>query len=223
MSEELLQDLGEHIQEKLPHMVQSSRMQNGELIVEAELSGLVKLMQYLRDDKECQFKMLLDITAVDYPSRPKRFEVVYNMLSMRQNQRVRVKVSIADGETVPSMLGLFKSAGWYEREVYDMYGIVFSGNPDLRRILTDYGFDGHPLRKDFPMTGYVEVVYDPQSQQVVYEPVSLTQDYRNFDFLSPWEGMTDVQLPGDEKAVKPKFGANSAQQSAEDSALIAKK
>jgi NADH-quinone oxidoreductase subunit C len=206
MSQELLQDLGEHIKETMPDNVVLNEMQGGELCITVKNENFKRFLQYLRDDQECLFKMLIDITATDFPARTKRFEVVYNLLSLRQNQRIRVKIAIAEGETVPSVLSLFKNAGWFERETYDMYGIIFEGNPDLRRILTDYGFEGHPLRKDFPLTGYHEVIYDPELQRVVYEPVKLTQDYRNFDFESPWEGMTDVQLPGDEKAVKPKYG-----------------
>jgi NADH-quinone oxidoreductase subunit C len=206
MSQEVLLDLGEHIQEKHENTVTSVAMERGELVIGANCSGLPELLQFLKDDSECHFKMLVDITAIDYPSRRQRFEVVYNLLSLRQNQRVRIKVPVAEGDIVPSVTTVFKSAGWYEREVFDLYGILFEGNPDLRRILTDYGFEGHPLRKDFPLTGYVEVIYDPETQSVVYEPVSLTQDYRKFDFESPWEGMTDVQLPGDEKAVKPTHG-----------------
>lgn len=215
MSQEILQDLGEHIKETLPEHVTDASITRSELALSVEKAGLVKIIQFLRDDQECLFKMLLDITAVDYPNRPQRFELVYNFLSLRQNQRIRVKCPIAEGDVAPSLLPLFKNAGWYEREVYDMYGIIFDGNPDLRRILTDYGFEGFPLRKDFPLTGYHEVIYDPELQRVVYEPVKLTQDYRNFDFESPWEGMTDMQLPGDEKAVKPEHGAVSFQNSNE--------
>ena len=206
MSEEILQDLGEHIQETRSKDVVSSTMLSGELVLEVRKEGLVKTLQYLRDDQECLFKVLVDITAVDYPSRAKRFEVVYNLLSLRQNQRIRVKVHVEDGENVPSVVSLYSTAGWLERETYDLYGVVFDGHPDLRRILTDYGFEGHPLRKDFPLTGYVEVNYDPELQRVVYAPVSLVQDFRDFDFLSPWEGMENVQLPGDEKAMKQNFG-----------------
>lgn len=209
MSEELLQDLGEHIKETMPDHVILTQMDRHELSIIVKKEGLKRLLQYLRDNQECLFKMLIDITAVDYPGREKRFDVVYHLLSLRQNQRVRVKCAVAENETVPSALPLFKCAGWFERETYDMYGIIFDENPDLRRILTDYGFEGHPLRKDFPLTGYTEVTYDPELQRVVYEPVKLTQDFRDFDFESPWEGMTDVQLPGDEKAVKPTYGSFS--------------
>ena len=212
MSQEIIEDLGEHIKETLPkHVTAFDVNKNNELTITVKREGLLKLIQFLRDDQECLFKMLLDITAVDYPARPKRFELVYHFLSLRQNHRIRVKCDLEDAENAPSVLELFRNAGWYEREVYDMYGIIFDGNPDMRRILTDYGFEGHPLRKDFPLTGYNEVIYDPELQRVVYEPVSLVQDYRNFDFESPWEGMTDVQLPGDEKSVKPIHGAKSFQ------------
>lgn len=209
MAHEALMDVGDHIKELLPEAVQKLDVIKGELALTVGVDHLLSTIQKLRDDQECMFEMLLDITAVDYPARPQRFELVYNFLSLRQNQRVRVKCPIAEDEAAPSLLPLFKNAGWYEREVYDMYGIIFLGNPDLRRILTDYGFEGHPLRKDFPLTGYHEVIYDPEQQRVVYEPVKLTQDYRNFEFESPWEGMTDMQLPGDEKAVKPPYGAVS--------------
>jgi NADH-quinone oxidoreductase subunit C len=209
MSNEGLLDVGEHVKEKLPKLVTDVKLEGDELSLIVQKTGLIEVIQNLRDDRECMFDMMLDITAVDYPNRTERFELVYQFLSMRQNQRIRVKCVLKDGETTPSLLSLFPNAGWYEREVYDMYGIIFDGNPDLRRILTDYGFDGHPLRKDFPMTGYHEVIYDPELERVVYEPVKLTQDYRNFDYESPWEGMTDVQLAGDEKAVKPTHGSVS--------------
>jgi NADH-quinone oxidoreductase subunit C len=156
-------------------------------------------MTFLRDDEACLFKVLVDVCGVDYPDRPERFEVVYNLLSLRHNTRIRVKVATDEATPVPSVTGVFSAANWFEREAWDLYGIFFSDHPDLRRILTDYGFEGHPLRKDFPLTGYVEVRYDPEQRRVVYEPVKLTQDFRTFDFMSPWEGMTP-QLPGDEKA-----------------------
>jgi NADH-quinone oxidoreductase subunit C len=153
----------------------------------------------LRDDPKCRFTMLCDVCGVDYPDRPLRFDVVYNLLSLSLNQRVRLKLETDEEHPVPSATGLFSCAGWWEREAWDMYGIYFSDNPDLRRILTDYGFEGHPLRKDFPLTGYVELRYDEDQKRVVYEPVRLKQEFRSFDFLSPWEGMDKV-LPGDEKA-----------------------
>ena len=156
-------------------------------------------MKFVRDDSNCLFKILIDITAVDFPERGERFEIVYNLLSLSHNQRIRVKVSADENTPVPSMVALFSAAGWFEREVWDMFGVFFTDHPDLRRMLTDYGFEGHPLRKDFPLTGYVEVRYDEEQKRVVYEPVTLTQDFRNFDFMSPWEGAEYI-LPGDEKA-----------------------
>jgi NADH-quinone oxidoreductase subunit C len=178
--------------------VTSTTVALGELIVHTDCASLIGVMTALRDDPRFAFEQMMDLAGVDWPDRPIRFEVVYNLLSVSLNQRVRVIVA-ADGETpVPSVHGVWPVATWWEREAWDLFGIVFSGQPDLRRILTDYGFDGHPMRKDFPLTGYVEVRYDEDRKQVVYEPVKLTQDFRNFDFLSPWEAMTS--LPGDEKA-----------------------
>jgi NADH-quinone oxidoreductase subunit C len=178
--------------------VTSTAVALGELIVHTDRAWLIAVMTALRDDPRFAFEQMMDLAGVDWPERPLRFEVVYNLLSVSLNQRVRVIVA-TDGETpVPSVHGVWPVATWWEREAWDLFGIVFSGQPDLRRILTDYGFDGHPMRKDFPLTGYVEVRYDEDRKQVVYEPVKLTQDFRNFDFLSPWEAMTS--LPGDEKA-----------------------
>ena len=194
---EALRELGELIQASLPNDVSGAHVIHGELMLDARRESIVRVMTFLRDDSNCQFKVLVDVCGVDYPSRPERFEVVYNLLSLRHNQRVRVKVAAGEDTPVPSVTGVFSSAGWYERETWDLYGIFFSDHPDLRRLLTDYGFEGHPLRKDFPLTGYVEVRYDDEQKRVVYEPVKLTQEFRTFDFLSPWEGMT---LPGDEKA-----------------------
>ncbi len=171
---------------------------HGELTITVAAGDLVDFVDHLRADGACRFTTLIDVTAVDWPDREKRFEVVYHFLSMHLNQRIRVKVSVREGELVPSIVSIFPAANWYEREVYDMYGILFSGHPDLRRILTDYGFRGHPLRKDFPTTGYVELRYDEEQKRVVYEPVTLTQEYRKFDFMSPWEGAEYI-LPGDEK------------------------
>ncbi len=168
--------------------------------------GLLGLVQLLRDDARYQFQQLIDLTAVDYPERAERFDMVYNFLSLTKNMRVRVKVATDEVQAVPTLVNLYPVANWFEREVYDMFGIVFDGHPDLRRILTDYGFVGHPLRKEFPLTGHVEVRYDEAQQKVIYEPVKLQQDFRKFEFESPWEGMTTVQLPGDEKATKPKIG-----------------
>ena len=171
-------------------------------ISDAERSGIIDVLKKLRDDPELQFEVLIDITGVDWPAREERFDVVYHLLSMRKNQRIRVKLTTDENHPVPSVIELFPTANWLERETYDMYGILFSGHPDLRRILTDYGFEGHPLRKDFPLTGYKEVRYDDEVKRVVYEPVRLTQEFRQFDFESPWEGV-DYILPGDEKAKEP--------------------
>ena len=172
---------------------------NNELIISTNPSNIVNLLDELKQKDKLNFEMLLDITAVDYPKRSKRFELVYNLLSLKNHLRIRVKIFVNDNESVPSVTKIYKSACWYEREVWDMYGISFNGNNDLRRILTDYGFEGFPLRKDFPLTGFVELRYDETKKKVTYSKVKLTQDYRNFDFLSPWEGGT---LPGDEKADK---------------------
>ncbi|GJL84893.1 MAG: NADH-quinone oxidoreductase subunit C [Micavibrio sp.] len=206
MPGEGIKDLAEFIIEKLDDVSLGFEFVQDELIINVKPEGVCKTLQFLRDNKECSCQVLIDICGVDYPDRPERFEVIYQLLSMRQNHRVRVKVAVAEDVLVPTATGIFSSAGWYEREVWDMYGVMFEGNPDLRRILTDYGFEGHPQRKDFPLTGYVELRYDEELKRVVYEPVTLTQDFRSFDYLSPWEGMTDVQLPGDEKGAKPEFG-----------------
>ena len=197
--DEALNDLGVYIAAALPQDVIDTTVANGELVVHARMHTVVKLLTFLRDDSNCLFKVLLDITAVDRPEREERFEVVYILLSLSQNQRIKVKISVGEDVAVPTASKVFSAANWSERETWDMYGIYFSDHPDLRRILTDYGFEGHPLRKDFPLTGRVEVRYDETQKRVVYDPVKLTQDFRSFDFLSPWEGMTDV-LPGDEKA-----------------------
>ena len=196
---EALQDLADYVRAALPEDVRAAEVRLGELIVTVRREAIVKALTFLRDDTNCRFKMLVDICGVDYPERDERFEVVYNLLSLTHNQRIRVKVTTDETTPVPSVTGVFSSAGWAEREAWDLYGILFSGHPDLRRILTDYGFEGHPLRKDFPLTGYVEVRYDDEQKRVVYEPVKLTQEFRTFDFLSPWEGIQAV-LPGDEKA-----------------------
>ena len=171
-----------------------------ELSVHVETSEIQKVLVFLRDDINCQFKLLMELCGVDYPERENRFEVVYCLLSLSRNIRLKIRVSANERIPVPSVVGVFSSAGWWEREVWDLFGIFFSGHPDLRRILSDYGFEGHPLRKDFPLTGYVEVRYDDSQKRVVYEPVSLTQEFRDFDFMSPWEGIQKV-LPGDEKAI----------------------
>ena len=180
------------------------RIQNGELVVDAVRDAVLPLMTALRDGDELLFEQVMDICGVDWPQRAERFDVVYNLLSVSLNHRVRVIVTASETTPVASVHGVWPVATWWEREAWDLYGIIFSGQPDLRRILTDYGFEGHPLRKDFPLTGYVEVRYDPERGQVVYEPVKLVQDFRNFDFMSPWEAMTT--LPGDEKAPKGKQG-----------------
>jgi len=194
-----LNDLGEYIASKAGEHVVAWEIGLGELMVTTSRDGVIRLMKLLRDDPNCLFKVLIDVTAADYPERAERFEVVYNLLSLSHNQRIRVKVGTDENEPVPSVTQLFNSAGWFEREVWDMYGVFFTDHPDLRRMLTDYGFEGHPLRKDFPLTGYVEVRYDDEQKRVVYEPVKLTQDFRSFDFMSPWEGAKYI-LPGDEKA-----------------------
>jgi NADH-quinone oxidoreductase subunit C len=204
INDEALLDLGDHIKEHLGEIVTNVELIKSELILTVQRETLLKTLRFLRDDNECYFSQLVDITAIDYPNKPERFTLVYNMLSMRQNLRIRVKTFTDEDTPVPSATSLFSSADWYERETWDMYGVMFAGHPDLRRILTDYGFEGHPLRKEFPLTGFNEVRYDEEQKRVVYEPVKLQQDFRNFDFLSPWEGMTDVQLPGDEKATIPK-------------------
>ncbi|MEM9784832.1 MAG: NADH-quinone oxidoreductase subunit C [Pseudomonadota bacterium] len=181
-----------------PDAVVSCTEAHGQLSVVATRTGMRALVGYLRDNAACRFTTLIDITAVDWPGRARRFEVVYHFLSMQQNQRIRVKVPLGEDETLPSICDLHPSANWFEREVFDMFGILFTGHPDLRRLLTDYGFRGHPLRKDFPTTGYVEVRYDETEKRVVYEPVRLVQEYRDFGQMSPWEGATYI-LPGDEK------------------------
>ena len=198
-----LNELGATIALRQPEAVLSYAVAHGELTLTVTPTHLLALMEYLRDDATCRFSTLIDITGVDYPERPARFDVVYHLLSMYQNQRIRVKAKAREDELVPSLIGVYPAANWYEREIFDMFGIFFSGHPDLRRILTDYGFRGHPLRKDFPTTGYVEVRWNDAEKRVVYEPVNLVQEYRQFDFLSPWEGAKYV-LPGDEKAAEAK-------------------
>ncbi|MFL2789538.1 MAG: NADH-quinone oxidoreductase subunit C [Paracoccaceae bacterium] len=188
MSSEGLVKLKSYIETKLPESVVSSKLVNGELTVSIVLSSLVTFMEFLKTDQHCNFSTLVDITVVDYPNRENRFELVYHYLSMYQNQRIRVKMEVNEDHIVPSVVDIFPASNWFEREIFDMFGILFSGHPDLRRILTDYGFKGHPLRKDFPTTGYVELRYDEEKKRVVYEPVELVQEYRQFDFMSPWEG-----------------------------------
>lgn len=186
--------------EKLADLNVVLELQRDELVAFVPAESLKKTVKILRDNKKCQFKQVMDITAVDYPDREARFDVVYHFLSVTLNQRIRVIVRLADDTPIDSLMPYYVGADWFEREVWDMFGISFKGHPDLRRILTDYGFDGHPLRKDFPMTGFVEMRYDETEKRCIYEPVTLQQDFRTFDFMSPWEGMTRVQLPGDEKA-----------------------
>jgi len=193
-----LNELGAHIEAKRPDCVLSWAVERGELSMEVAPANIAGLVEFLKTDASCHFSTLVDITAVDWPDRPRRFDVVYHLLSMYQNHRIRLRMAVRDDETVPSIIGVHPSANWFEREVFDMFGILFSGHPDLRRILTDYGFRGYPLRKDFPTTGYTEVRYDEEQKRVVYEPVKLVQEYRQFDFMSPWEG-ADYILPGDEK------------------------
>lgn len=196
---EALQELADHITATAGGAVTGSKIALGELTLTAHRERIVPLLELLRDDARCRFEVLIDICGVDWPAREHRFDVVYHLLSPRLNQRVRVKVETDEVAPVPSAIPVFPAANWFEREAYDMYGIRFSGHPDLRRLLTDYGFRGYPLRKDFPLTGYVEVRYDDEQKRVVYEPVKLTQEFRSFDFESPWEGV-DYILPGDEKA-----------------------
>ena len=196
---EALRELAALIELKQPEAVQSSTVAFGELTLVVNLANLEPLVEFLRDDPACRFSTLVDITAVDHPERPARFDVVYHFLSMYRNHRIRLKVAVREEEMVPSLVDLHPSANWFEREVFDMFGILFSGHPDLRRLLTDYGFRGYPLRKDFPTTGYTEVRYDEALKRVVYEPVKLVQEYRQFDFMSPWEGAEYI-LPGDQKA-----------------------
>lgn len=197
--DETLNDLAAHVSGALPGVVTGTEIAHGELALFIEPSQIVKAVTFLRDDPACLFTCIVDVCGVDYPAREKRFDVVYHLLSVKQNARIRLKVATDEDTPVPSITGVFPGANWFEREAYDMYGILFTGHPELRRLLTDYGFDGHPLRKDFPTTGFVEVRYDDAQKRVVYEPVRLPQEFRNFDFLSPWEGVEYV-LPGDEKA-----------------------
>ena len=195
---EALKELGALLELKRRDCVLGHEVAFGELTMDVSPNTLVPFVEFLLGDSACKFSTLVDITAVDHPGRAKRFDVVYHFLSMYTNQRIRLRVSIREDEMVPSIVEVHPSANWFEREVFDMFGILFSGHPDLRRILTDYGFRGHPLRKDFPTTGYTEVRYDEAQKRVVYEPVSLVQEYRQFDFMSPWEGAEYI-LPGDEK------------------------
>ena len=196
---EALNAMAAYIGEKKQDLILTSHIAFGELTVTTSADKIIDLLSFLRDDNGCAFINFTDICGVDYPEREDRFDVVYHLLSPKKNLRIRVKVATGEDEPVPSATSVFPGADWFEREAYDMYGILFTGHPDLRRILTDYGFEGYPLRKDFPTTGFVEVRYDDEAKRVIYEPVSLRQEFRNFDFTSPWEG-TDYVLPGDEKA-----------------------
>ena len=197
--DEALSELAEYVAAAFPGEIAATEVAFHELTVAVDRESIVKVLTFLRDDANCGFRVLVDICGVDWPERETRFDVIYNLLSLTHNQRIRVKVQTDEQHPLPSVAGVFNSAGWYEREAWDMYGIMFSGHSDLRRLLTDYGFEGHPLRKDFPLTGHVELRYDDEEKRVVYEPVSLTQEFRAFDFLSPWEGARYL-LPGDEKA-----------------------
>ena len=199
MAAKSLQEIGEQLVAALPSANVSASLARGELTLHVDATQIVAVLTYLRDDPACQFINFIDLCGADYPARDMRFEVVYHLLSPRLNQRIRVKVAADETTAVPSAMPVFPCANWFEREAYDLYGILFSDHPDLRRILTDYGFEGHPLRKDFPLTGFVEVRYDEVEKRVKYEPVQLRQEFRNFDFLSPWEGQ-GLLLPGDEKA-----------------------
>ncbi|MAP33613.1 MAG: NADH-quinone oxidoreductase subunit C [Rickettsiales bacterium] len=192
-TDRLYAHLSSHIEE-----TNSLQIADDEIVISSAATSLLRLIQFLKEDQNCKFNILIDICGVDYPEKDKRFEIVYHFLSLSVNRRIRVKLMTDEETKVPSIVDLFPSAGWYEREVYDLFGVIFSGNTDLRRLLTDYGFKGHPLRKDFPLTGYVEVRYDEEQKRVIYEPVKLTQEFRNFDFVSPWEGMNRI-LPGDER------------------------
>jgi NADH-quinone oxidoreductase subunit C len=192
-----LEELGAHIKASMTSAIGDQTISVGELTLTANADQIYAVIKFLRDDPRCKFTTLIDICGADYPERTKRFDVVYHLLSMQLNHRIRIKIETNEEIAVPSIAGIFPCADWFEREAFDMYGILFANHPDLRRLLTDYGFQGWPLRKDFPLSGHVEVRYDSEQQRVVYEPVKLTQAFRNFDFLSPWEGMT---LPGDEKA-----------------------
>ena len=194
-----LRDLGEYVATSLSDYVHAADVARDELVVDVRADQVVRVLKFLKDDPRCRFEQLVDLCGVDYPERDPRFDVVYHLLSMSHNRRLRLRIGVNEDQPVPSATEVYPSAGWWERETWDLYGIYFAGNPDLRRLLTDYGFDGHPLRKDFPLTGYVEVRYDSEQKRVVYEPVKLTQEFRRFDFLSPWEGAS-YPLPGDEKA-----------------------
>ena len=194
-----LESMCDHLRQLLGDAISDARVSRGDIVLRTGISDVINVLVSLRDDRHAAFNQLSDLTAVDYPERPERFEMVYQLLSMRNNMRLRILVAVGEGQAVPSATAVYSAANWAEREAWDMFGIFFAGHPDLRRLLTDYGFEGHPLRKDFPLTGHVEVRYDDTQRRVVNEPVSLVQEFRDFDFLSPWEGM-QAQIPGDEKA-----------------------
>ena len=196
---DVLAGLSTYLADKLGARIGGSTLAYGELTLTVAAPDIVEMLIFLRDDPQCRFISFIDISGADYPQREKRFDVVYHLLSPHRNTRIRIKLETDEDTPVPSATGVYPGADWFEREAYDLYGILFSGHPDLRRLLTDYGFEGHPLRKDFPLTGFVEVRYDDEAKRVVYEPVELKQEFRSFDFMSPWEG-TDYVLPGDEKA-----------------------
>jgi NADH-quinone oxidoreductase subunit C len=200
MDDGRLDALGQTIVGALLDAAIDHKLAFNQLTVAVRAEKIVDVVRFLRDDAACRFVNLTDITAVDYPGREKRFDVIYHLLSPTLNTRIRLRAEAGEETQVPSIIGVFPGADWFEREAYDLYGVIFTGHPDMRRILTDYGFDGHPLRKDFPLTGFVEVRYDDQEKRVLYEPVRLNQEFRNFDFLSPWEGADYPVLPGDEKA-----------------------
>jgi NADH-quinone oxidoreductase subunit C len=200
MDDGRLDALGLTIVGALPGAATAHEVAFGQLTVAVEADRIVEVVRYLRDDPGCRFVSFIDVTAVDYPGREKRFDVVYNLLSPALNTRIRLRAQAGETTQVPSIIEVFPGVDWFERETYDLYGVIFTGHPDMRRLLTDYGFDGHPLRKDFPLTGFVEVHYDDQEKRVVYEPVRLSQEFRKFDFLSPWEGADYPVRPGDEKA-----------------------
>ena len=202
MNQQALKDLAGHLDTRLGDYIQSSKIVHGELTLEIHVESVERVIKFLRDDSTCRFEMLIDICGVDYPQRDPRFGVVYHLLSVSNNMRIRVKVGVEEEGSILSVSALYSTAGWFERELWDLFGIYVTGHPDLRRLLTDYGFEGHPLRKDFPLTGYVELRYDDEQKRVVYEPVKLTQEFRSFDFMSPWEGAEYI-LPGDQKAEKP--------------------
>ena len=206
--DEALTELGNHLADRLGPALLRWQVTLGELTIEVERDEIPRVIALLRDDASCRFGCLIDICGADYPERAQRFDVVYHLLSPWLNHRIRVRTTTDALNPVPSVTGLFPAANWFEREAYDLYGILFEGHPDLRRLLTDYGFQGHPLRKDFPLTGFVELRYDDELKRVVYEPVKLMQEYRSFDFLSPWEGM-DTAIPGDEKAGEAREKDNS--------------